>query len=545
MIQLLRYFHSTSLICSSLFFFLAVLPVSVFCSSNERIGVFIGCDYGLKNEKPLKYASRDAEQLAKLMRQSGGFSQDRCYLLTNNTLEEITSTFNEVAGRLKEIKRTGEESCLFLYYSGHGSADALHINGKKFKRKDFRELFEKLDSDLKIVIIDACESGDFLRQKGARLVENHTIALEGKVENKGTMVISSSARGEMAQESQEYRGAVFTHHLLNGLRGMADYNGDEQVALMEVFHYAGVATRMEKFRGQKIQQHPSYDFDVVGKSDVVLTDLRTIRSKLLLHAIPAQYIEIYDSYNLELAGRAYIAGDDLVYCHLPSQKYVVTFSQGDDTYIRHVDLTWGKSEQVTGGDFSRKPNLLLYTKGGSRNLQIDFHGIQSTVRSSQPVFTKRAPFYLLGYVFRKGSLKQELSFGYAGFLVEGSGVPLQNELSMFRGAYACKISLLRFVYGQLLAGGEVSFHRVHQSVRDLRVQDTPLFSDGVELEKVQSSATNIYQLYLPLELELFAPRGIWIGLSAGVSVFRYYESNRSTPQYKTSFEPGFSLGYQF
>ncbi len=519
-------------------------PYCVFSTSYERVGIFIGCDYGINDERPLKYASRDAQQMAQLMQKNGGISHDRSYLLVNSSLEEVTDAFREIAGRLKEIHRTGKQTFLFFYYSGHGSSDALHIKNKKFEKNEFKKVFESLESDLKIAIIDACESGDFLRQKGARLIDHHIFNLEDKLDKRGTMIISSSSRGEMAQESEEYRGAVFTYHLMNGMQGLADYNSDGKVALMELFNYAGASTRMEHSRSQSFQQNPSYDFDVVGKTDVIIADLSKSRTKLLLYDIPARYIEIYDELNPELTTRAYLIGKDSIYYHLPSRKYVIKFTKNNNVFIRHIDLTWGKSASVSGNDFICRPNLSLYSKGGDNSINLNFHGFQASSRMSKLFDDTYSMYWLLGYVFRNSITKQTLNLGFTEFTLNGKNVPLVNEIRAFRLSYEYKFSFFRFVYGQFLAGGDISIIRVYQKIYDLRVQHAPLYVENAELQPIRTGKTNVFQLLVPLELEMFFPFSTWFSIWGSPGLQRYRDAAQFSTRYKILFELGASLGYQ-
>ena len=180
----------------------------------QRIAVFVGEDQGLDDERALRYASKDAKEMAEAFRLAGTFDEDRIYLLMNQPLEKIKASLEEVRGRVRELRKAGTESLVLIYYSGHGSAEGLHIRGKSFSKEELSQYLESLESNLKIVILDACESGDFLRTKGGRLLEAPTVVKMDRLESQGTILISSSSRGEMAQESEDYRGAVFTHHFL-------------------------------------------------------------------------------------------------------------------------------------------------------------------------------------------------------------------------------------------------------------------------------------------------------------------------------------------
>jgi uncharacterized caspase-like protein len=54
----------------------------------------------------------------------------------------------------------------------------------------------------------------------------------------GLVWLFASDTGEAAQESDELRGALFTHYWVSGLRGAADANGDGRVTLAESYDFA-------------------------------------------------------------------------------------------------------------------------------------------------------------------------------------------------------------------------------------------------------------------------------------------------------------------
>jgi hypothetical protein len=508
-----------------------------------RIGVFIGNDYGLRDEKPLMYASRDAQEMARLMQQFGGLDQDRTYLIVNSGIDRVRHSLQEISGRLKELHRNGTPSMLLFYYSGHGSSGALHIANKKFAHSELTALLDSLDCDLKIAIVDACESGDLLRQKGARVVENHNLQTNSALKSKGTIIISSSSRGELAQESEVFQGSVFSHHLMNGLRGMADYNSDKQVGLMEVFNYASTSTRKEKSFGQTVSQHPTFDFDIVSHSDIVLTELQNGKSGIRFNKLSTTYVEIYNAASMALFARVYLDGKDSSYVTLPSNRYICTFVQNENTYVKTIDLTWGKNVSLSKDMFSRKPNLTLYAKGGALD-KVTYHGAQISIRKTRPVLEKDALLTQCSYVFRSSYLRHDLLIGTASQKVFNQSTHLANELQYLRLGYALKYSIFRFVYGQILAGGEIAWHRAHQTVTDLRIEGDGLYVDRIALPKHSYAKTSVYQLHTPVDLELFLPFGIWGTISAGGSLYRFRDGARGM-SHSFAFEPGFSIGYQF
>ncbi|HKP98300.1 MAG TPA: caspase family protein [Fibrobacteria bacterium] len=99
----------------------------------QRIAVFVGEDRGLEDERPLRYASRDAKEMAEAFRRAGTFDEDRVYLLLNPSLEKIKSSLQEVKGRVRELRKAGTETLVMIYYSGHGSSEGLHVQANLYR----------------------------------------------------------------------------------------------------------------------------------------------------------------------------------------------------------------------------------------------------------------------------------------------------------------------------------------------------------------------------------------------------------------------------
>ena len=138
----------------------AVFVASPAWSSVQRLALLVGSDRGLRGEPVLKYADRDARQLAEVLGNSGTFDKDGIYILPNPSLGEVRSTLQEVRDRIHKIAKSGNESVLLVYLSGHGRSGSVHISGQRLTIDEIREYLGSLESGLKILIVDACESGD-------------------------------------------------------------------------------------------------------------------------------------------------------------------------------------------------------------------------------------------------------------------------------------------------------------------------------------------------------------------------------------------------
>ncbi len=505
----------------------------------QSLAIFVGVDEGLADERVLKYASRDAEGMAEVIRQLGPFDKDRIYLLTNPDLDRFRSTLEEVRGRVKEMRKTGVQTLVLLYYSGHGSAEGLHLRGHVFPREEINSMLESLESNLKVVILDACESGDFLRRKGGKFLEDRQIVKQDRIGSQGTIVLSSSSRGEAAQESEDYHGAVFSHHLENGLRGMADYNSDGQVTLLEAFEYARTATRAEEIMGQTERQNPSFDFDVVGESDPVLARLERKSSRIDFEDMPAVGLEIFNAQTLEMERRVWLTGKPKATFQLPSGKYLLRYPEKDGYQVGSLDLTWSREVAVRPGDFQLRPKSLLQRKGGA-GFDPRQHGIQVITRVDLPT---NAPIFAAEYVLRSWPFKHSLGFGYGRANSGAAGLDVATQV--YRFGYSVMQPVMSSPHGQLSLGVEAAWQRSDQYVRDRRFGDSAIMAEGRPVKTRWEAWSNVLSAGVPVELEIFLPGRLWVGAAARGEAYRYRD--RVSGNYRNRFrvEPTLAFGHQF
>jgi hypothetical protein len=232
-----------------------------------RILLAVGQDVGAAEDEPLRYAERDARRVAQLFTALGDVDPKRSYLLTDASADRVRQTLAEIRGRSIELG----DAILIVYVSSHADSNGLHLGKSRLPYAELRALIASIPARLRLLITDACTSGALIRVKGGRPIKPFAIDLEGGHDIQGQVVITSTGPSEPAQEWEALGGSLFTHHLLSGLRGAADRNGDGRVTLFEAYSYSYDRTLAASTDASAGAQHPSHEIDLRGEGDLVLT----------------------------------------------------------------------------------------------------------------------------------------------------------------------------------------------------------------------------------------------------------------------------------
>lgn len=227
----------------------------------------IGNDVGDGDEVELLYAEADAQRVAEVLRSHGGVASTRVTRLLGEDPETIVAAVRRISA---EIGQAQGASALVVYYSGHADAQALHLGGERLRFDTLRAVVEQAPASIRVLLVDACRSGGVSRVKGFSKAPEFKVEVRDHTAAEGMAIITSSAASENSMESDRLGGSVFTHHLLNGLRGAADRNGDGKITLSEAYEHTFSETVRSSGRTLNLQ-HPTYSWDVKGRGEVVLT----------------------------------------------------------------------------------------------------------------------------------------------------------------------------------------------------------------------------------------------------------------------------------
>ena len=181
------------------------------------VAVIVGNNVGLPEEPVLRFAEEDATRIAEVLRGLGAFAGDGMKVLRARTAADMRRAIDDAEALLAK----SDDGFLFIYYSGHADGESLHLGGTLFSLRDLQALLGRSDVATRVMVVDACRSGTLTQTKGGRPDGDFDVRLALPANPRGLAIVTSSAAGEEAQESDELRASFFTHHFAVALSGAA------------------------------------------------------------------------------------------------------------------------------------------------------------------------------------------------------------------------------------------------------------------------------------------------------------------------------------
>jgi hypothetical protein len=246
----------------------------------QRYALVIGANAGSADRPQLQYAVSDAERFARVLVDLGGVAPANQTILRQPTLRGMTEALDLLTRHVTEGRRGGGRTEIILYYSGHADEKGLLLGEDRYSYRTLRDRLDQIPADVRIAVLDACSSGAFTRIKSGR--PRPAFLVDESADMRGHAFLTSSSESEAAQESDRIRSSYFTHYLISGFRGAADLSGDGKVTLNEAYQFAFNETLGKTVDTKGGAQHPSYDINLSGTGDVVMTDVRQTTATLVL-----------------------------------------------------------------------------------------------------------------------------------------------------------------------------------------------------------------------------------------------------------------------
>lgn len=190
----------------------------------------------------LKYTDDDAYQLYAFLKspEGGAIPNENIKVLVDDV-----ATKNNILMSMEQLfSKADANDVVMLYMSGHGlEGSFIPSDFDGFKNQlsynSINEILDQSQAKHKLLIADACHSGSLVGTRGsnyAPALNNYYNILEN-LESGGTAMLLSSAAKELSLEYSGLRQGVFTHFLMNGLRGSADTDENKVVTISELYAY--------------------------------------------------------------------------------------------------------------------------------------------------------------------------------------------------------------------------------------------------------------------------------------------------------------------
>lgn len=351
------------------FVIICVFSINLFATENsesvavERFALYVAANNGGKEREVLRYAASDAEKLKNTMQEIGGIDNKNSVILTEPNQVEVEKALQEFAKKVNLAKQTSRRTEFIFYYSGHSDENALLLGEESFGYSQLKSAINSVPSDVHVVMLDSCFSGNFIRAKGGTRQKSFLVDESSIVS--GHAYLSSSSESEASQESDLIQSSFFTHALITGLRGAADSSGDNKVSLNELYYYAFNETLSQTEQSTIGTQHPSFDITLVGSGDLVLSDISTAESILVLNSDLQGKIYIRNEDTKILVSEIKKSAGNSIPLALPSGNYKVTMIQENQTLEANAKLKSGRSVSLVAKKFKKVSTTDTRTRGGT------------------------------------------------------------------------------------------------------------------------------------------------------------------------------------
>lgn len=264
-------------------------PVPAPKITRDQWAVVIGVgQYNSSAIPQLRYAVADAELVHQVLLGQGGFKKENVLLLTDKT--ERKPTLRDLKWALGTFlaRSAKKDDLIVIYFAGHGApeidprgaesdglakylvpsdADPNDLYSTALAMDEFQTIFDRIEADSVVVFLDACYSGAAggrtfasRRTRAGRVDE---VFLDRLTRSKGRAIVTASRGSEVSLEVPELGHGLFTHYLVQGLRGAADLDRDGIVSLQEVYQYLEQQVA-QKSRSLGGNQHPVMKGEIEG-----------------------------------------------------------------------------------------------------------------------------------------------------------------------------------------------------------------------------------------------------------------------------------------
>jgi hypothetical protein len=342
-----------------------LLSTSTAWAAVRRYALVVGNNRGDVGDLDLRYAETDAQRVYDVLKDLGRFEPADMVLLRGEEATRAEATLIALNDRVRATIAAGSDALLFVYYSGHAGADALHMAGTHLDLTLLEQLVRGSAATFRVLAVDACRSGALTRVKGGQSAPPFDLRIDEQLSEQGLVMLTSSAANEDAQESDALQGSIFTHYFVSALLGAGDADGDGRVTLEEAYRYAYEATLRSTSATWAGAQHPTFRYELRGMGKLPLSELPAVTGSRAWLVFPAgkTYLVLRGGAGGAVVGEVteHAGGRRL---SVRAGHYFVRGRTADALLEGDLDAAPGASVEVDDGRLRRVEYARLVRKGG-------------------------------------------------------------------------------------------------------------------------------------------------------------------------------------
>lgn len=214
----------------------------------------------------LRYTDDDAYQVFAFLKspEGGALPENQVRLL----IDEDATKYNILNVMRDILLRADENDVVIFYFSGHGLDGAfLPFDYDGFSNQlfheDVRSLIAQSRAKHKLVIADACHSGSLLAMRAGPIDDSLLKFYAAFEQSSGGMALLLSSKSEeYSLEDGGLRSGVFSHYLIEGLKGSADFDANKLITIGELFAFVQQKVQFYTARAQTPLLKGQFDYNM-------------------------------------------------------------------------------------------------------------------------------------------------------------------------------------------------------------------------------------------------------------------------------------------
>ena len=419
--------------------------------AQTRRALLIGSNIAPPGLTTLKYAHEDARKLKDVLIELGGMESENIDIL----LDPNAETFRTAIKKLRS--HSEDKAQLIFYYSGHADESGLRLGNETIPLSEIREFLNDPSAQVRLAILDSCESGAASRLKGGTMRPGVDIRFSFDPAVMGAVLITSSAAEEASIERDDLGGSIFTHFFVSGLRGGADVNQDGQVSLEEAFRYSYDHTLARSAESRAGTQHPTYEYRIAGQRQLVLSWLDLPSFMTFGKRLAGSYV-VFDRGRDQVVAELTKAPGVERKLWLPTGDYFIKKRLENAVLIQKITLGKGAAHEVKEHEMHTVPYEEDVTKG-RRSRIFESNWKYGAPYTDKTAFTLRRGELNIGLQKIEYGVTDNISFSISPLKTIFLSPSISNKYRLYQGDYfgwALQTSMMQSYYYRLFKNAQRS-----------------------------------------------------------------------------------------